>query len=879
MSGLKNHSPYGIAPNTVNSETQNVARPQDENSNWNMEVAYDRLETRSPLIARLNTVCPPTYMNPQAPCSTYDDSNITEQQRYSSGFVASSADPSLYPSQIPRVGYYVDSADPSPYADDTGIRTPGNEAKLGMASELPQMGMNNDANSVLRQQQQQQQSHQQQLQALTNQSAFNHMGWDVAGHFLPGDSGRFPAVTDAFSSQFVPLQHPQHDTNPYHGLPNAGAYPEVYPADPTSSYSGPFTDQQGNFGSSFGDVVPGGNPTSSNSPAVLELSGHSPTHLYGAGDAPRLQQLHQQPRQQFHVSDYGQFHVPAGTNNPNANNGFRVPFGGSSPGPELSQTSFYDGPEFPAPAESSHASLLRPSTSHSDSMGLNAPDRNNLFQRVKNVLRHPELLCAMKVFMPSLGQKSYGKERRYICPPAVVYLLGSSWFRCPLDKINIIANAADDPDNLKTSETPTFYTSSSDSATNLLSLGQVKLDDPLEQQQSPSPIWANTVLKTLYYSGKGDHNTYGRSTTLQVHVRTPQKRITMDKLRIGIISKPSQKKMMMKVSDLNICHGDCVSLFNRFRSHNNLPRYLCTNVLNDVVTKRTEHLQFHEEFTPATDLDLMEASTCRLITTNTVWEPFNIYSVEELENKSSYDRRNTVICSNMRIIIQSQITGVRSPPLIIRKYENRKALVVEDDQLGDSINCLSRLAFQCPRTKLFLNLDEFSNGEIRFLSADPAPGEGDGNGEYVNLPWSAVWSIITTQSVRTMFFDDCSGNDGMLSIPSAPIIKFIRMDESNMLHVYGVNFTADAQVWIGENPCQTYSVTDVEIDEPTLLRGLISTSHVPPRLHAYLADLADIICQPPALSVTTSPELPILVSQQNIIFHSGFTWPIHPHTL
>ncbi|CAA20882.1 DNA-binding transcription factor, CBF1/Su(H)/LAG-1 family Cbf12 [Schizosaccharomyces pombe] len=506
-------------------------------------------------------------------------------------------------------------------------------------------------------------------------------------------------------------------------------------------------------------------------------------------------------------------------------------------------------------------------------------------QRIQYVLSNCHCLSAFYLCMPSLCQKSYGTERRYLCPPIVLYLLGTTWLNNVTDNLKISAQTLEDKDNPKFAKNIFYYNADGAliSPETDIAKSTYQLTNYNENTNFDSfPVWGNALLKTIYYTGQGKNDGFGRSTFLQLSVQSKTKYFKLENLRLGVISKPSQKRALMKVSDMSIRHGDCVCLFNRYRAQHNNALFLGTSNVQRAISKVSLNMKYNSNYFPTTDApNDAENEGAGLAMANNLWEPFYIFSVDELNkgnNSNPSDSRSKVLCSNMVIILVSKITGVQSPPLILKKHDNWK-VSLSSRAPSEAINCLSKLAFQCHETKRFLYIDEKQSSEISFTSGELEYSDPNDPTKATHsvLPWSAMWSIISTQSVRTMFYNEPIHQNAFHVVPSMPFVKFIRLDENSMFHIYGTGFANDVQIWMAYTRCEVKSINAFKPDT-TLPPDIISDSRFSSRVYACTANLIELICEIPVCMFEPTVELsPILLFQYETLFHSGYKWPLESH--
>ncbi|EPX72070.1 CBF1/Su(H)/LAG-1 family transcription factor Cbf12 [Schizosaccharomyces octosporus yFS286] len=498
-------------------------------------------------------------------------------------------------------------------------------------------------------------------------------------------------------------------------------------------------------------------------------------------------------------------------------------------------------------------------------------------ERLRYVLQHHETLCSFNICMPSVCQKSYGNERRYLCPPIVLYFLGVNWFNYESDEMVIMSNIVKDAEDENLSKSILYYNTD---GKEISFYSEKRASANHEQCQKLNPVWASTMLKTIYYTGTGEHDKLGRSMQLQLQIDTKNKQLGIDKVRLGVISKPSQKRALAKVSDMSICHGDCVSLFNRYRAQHNNALFLSTSKMCQVLSDKSTRMKTSGNFFPDIDTPTVaENEQGRLIMTSDTWEPFYILSVEELKKGNGSVAANTqrvVLSFDTLVILVSKITGVQSPPLVLKKRENWK-VSISCTKSHESFNCLSKLAFQCPVSKKFLSIDELNSGEVGYTEGEFQFNDklNPSRATHSVLPWSAMWSIISTQSFNTNFYDEPIFKNRTHSVPSMPSVKCLYSDKQSLLYIYGTGFANDVQVWIGDAKCDVLKKAGDPLNTSTL-PDVVSSSRFCSRLQAFPVNLTCIACVVPFhLWESKIKKNPILLFQHDTFFNSGFAWPLH----
>ncbi|ORX51996.1 hypothetical protein DM01DRAFT_1384246 [Hesseltinella vesiculosa] len=235
---------------------------------------------------------------------------------------------------------------------------------------------------------------------------------------------------------------------------------------------------------------------------------------------------------------------------------------------------------------------------------------------------------SVTIMTSRVAQKSYGTEKRFLCPPPIVLLTGSQWW-------TLDASAPTDPPVLQppiihlhmSSESvhgemipmvPSgqveWTTSSGESWNRLEDAGQSVLPASL---QSATPIIAGKCMsKNMYICDSDDKR---KSVQMVAHLRLANGIAFKPFLGrdIRVISKPSKKRQTIKNLELCIHHGSVISLFNRIRSQTISTRYLGVSKTNG------EPLGLNEDH----QTDTSKANVCFTSRTRT-WDPFVIWIVD-----------------------------------------------------------------------------------------------------------------------------------------------------------------------------------------------------------------------------------------------------------
>ncbi|WVN85034.1 uncharacterized protein L203_100175 [Cryptococcus depauperatus CBS 7841] len=344
------------------------------------------------------------------------------------------------------------------------------------------------------------------------------------------------------------------------------------------------------------------------------------------------------------------------------------------------------------------------------------------------------------VMSPKVGQKSYGTEKRFLCPHPQAMLIGHSWWSvnpdgCPTSplqppRVNISLSG----------ESPV-----KDAPISWTKLDGVNIDDKLNHQgikAKDKPFFGSVAGKNLHISDndpkrkdvkalitiKAPLNKFARLNGLGIAKESVQDISDNDVIGvfeskdIKIISKPSKKRSTAKSGELTISHGSTIALFNRIKSQTTSTRYL--SVVQDFTRMSGSD---GKPITGARPPQLPNQGVFRGFKADgAMWESWIIYLVDP-NLPSGFSGKppphpdwpsppanimslNTVTPSiryNSTVVLQSLQTGVTSPVLIIRRIETdadavgmnghiaETPLSVPQGELaGDLVSQLQKVAFE-----------------------------------------------------------------------------------------------------------------------------------------------------------------------------------------
>ncbi|KAJ8457614.1 hypothetical protein ONZ45_g18246 [Pleurotus djamor] len=328
------------------------------------------------------------------------------------------------------------------------------------------------------------------------------------------------------------------------------------------------------------------------------------------------------------------------------------------------------------------------------------------------------------VMSSKVAQKSYGTEKRFLCPPPTAIMIGNSWW-------TDIVRRGEDPKLCPPRVTVSIS------------------GEPVPQEGSVE--WTGSSGKSFDVSDPPTGTTYiGRCVGKQLFISDvdekkkkvealvkitapasddePERVIgTFPSRPIKVISKPSKKRQSAKNLELCINHGSTISLFHRLRSQTVSTKYLCVSGSGSSFKG--------SDGAPLMGLDQRSRSTTPSFIARTAsWDPFVMYIVDVNKpaggidappppppqpdypspppNAIAFTNNGTQIpiYYNQTVVLQCLTSGVVSPVLIIRKVDHQTTVVggglqegakgVADhycapgEVCGDPVSQLHKIAFE-----------------------------------------------------------------------------------------------------------------------------------------------------------------------------------------
>ncbi|KAF6763111.1 jkappa-recombination signal binding protein [Ephemerocybe angulata] len=328
------------------------------------------------------------------------------------------------------------------------------------------------------------------------------------------------------------------------------------------------------------------------------------------------------------------------------------------------------------------------------------------------------------VMSSKVAQKSYGTEKRFLCPPPTAIMIGNSWWSdvirrgedpklCPP---RVVVSISGEP---APQEGSIEWTGSSGKS--------FDVSDP----PSGTTFIGRCVGKQLFISDVDEKKKKVEAlvkVTAPASDDEPERVIGIFPSRpIKVISKPSKKRQSAKNLELCINHGSTISLFHRLRSQTVSTKYLCVSGSGSSFKG--------SDGAPLMGLDQRSRQTTPSFIARTAsWDPFVMYIVDVNKPGGGLDGPpppppqpdypspppNAIpftnngsqipIYYNQTVVLQCLTSGVVSPVLIIRKVDRQTTVVggglqegakgIADhycctgEVCGDPVSQLHKIAFE-----------------------------------------------------------------------------------------------------------------------------------------------------------------------------------------
>ncbi|KAJ2320884.1 hypothetical protein GGI00_006157, partial [Coemansia sp. RSA 2681] len=288
------------------------------------------------------------------------------------------------------------------------------------------------------------------------------------------------------------------------------------------------------------------------------------------------------------------------------------------------------------------------------------------------------------VLTSKVAQKSYGTEKRFLCPPPTILLFGDAWqledrggggssnssdFVAAMPRISVAVPASDEAN----ADAAGGALADAAPPKGTAQLEWIARPDPAPKprqhvphaaataaaaaQRAPrdgEPITGRYVAKQLFIN---DVDEKRKRVAVRVRLHDPSGRAVLGEFEsrpIKVISKPSKKRQSVKNIDLCIHHGSTISLFNRLRSQTVSTKYLGATRSMSVGGPRPFWFPAGGDDTNA---NAAATTATTFVARNAVWDPFIVWIVNTQLAQPEIDAFNARIADN-----PTPIPGYPTPP-------------------------------------------------------------------------------------------------------------------------------------------------------------------------------------------------------------------------
>ncbi|KAG6842127.1 hypothetical protein C0991_001620 [Blastosporella zonata] len=328
------------------------------------------------------------------------------------------------------------------------------------------------------------------------------------------------------------------------------------------------------------------------------------------------------------------------------------------------------------------------------------------------------------VMSSKVAQKSYGTEKRFLCPPPTAIMIGNSWW-------TDVVRRGEDPKLYPPRVVVSISGEPSPQEGSIEWTGSSGKSFDVGDPPTGTTYIGRCVGKQLFIS---DVDEKKKKVEALVKITAPASEDEPERVigvfpsrPIKVISKPSKKRQSAKNLELCINHGSTISLFHRLRSQTVSTKYLCVSGSGSSFKG--------SDGAPLMGLDQRSRSTTPSFIARTAsWDPFVMYIVDVNKPAGGIDAPpppppqpeypspppNAIpfsnngsqipIYYNQTVVLQCLTSGVVSPVLIIRKVDHQTTAVggglqegakgVADhycslgEVCGDPVSQLHKIAFE-----------------------------------------------------------------------------------------------------------------------------------------------------------------------------------------
>ncbi|KAG8757781.1 hypothetical protein FRC14_001491 [Serendipita sp. 396] len=404
------------------------------------------------------------------------------------------------------------------------------------------------------------------------------------------------------------------------------------------------------------------------------------------------------------------------------------------------------------------------------------------------------------VMASKVAQKSYGQERRFLCPPPTAIMIGNSWWtesalgrddrRSPRVTISISGESVPPESSIewlstsgKTVEPGEAPPESSPYAQDDISAFQDGVNG--SDSRNTQTYIGRAVGKQLFISDERQKKVEALVKVVAPGIEDETERVVgiFPSKPIKVISKPSKKRQSAKNMELCINHGSTVSLFHRLRAQTVSTKYLCVSG-SGYSFKGSDGASL-----PGVD-PAHRGNTPSFVARIGAWDPFVIYIVDVNKPQGPdvvppaplqpdyptpppnaiavmHHGSNIPIYYNQTVVLQCLTSGVVSPVLIIRKVERDTTVVggglqegakgipdhfcAPGEVCGDPVSQLHKVAFEV--------FDPSKSG--------PAPGSAGVTGAFLSCMGDKVNTYRPSEG-RTWNNSEMSSRSQSPAIPDSP---------------------------------------------------------------------------------------------------------------
>lgn len=398
------------------------------------------------------------------------------------------------------------------------------------------------------------------------------------------------------------------------------------------------------------------------------------------------------------------------------------------------------------------------------------------------------------VHTPTIALKSYGKEKRFICPPPTCQMIGRAWW----SKTAVRGDYNPPLVNFSISDEETNV--SDDSAAWLTTQGRVFADRTARGfHHGEQPFLGKASAKNVYITdGAPDGAQQKRSEVIaKVDVKIqgvdPKTIGVFESKPIVIVSKPSKKTPSSRTSNVFLVkNGSTVSLYNRIKAQTNSTTFLAVSPdLTKIRGSDGKSLPTAPETTSAEP---------RLTTDKQHWDPFHIWLVDPTRQTAqptfpggssseplpppmdalvSTDSA-VYIRYNQTVRLQCPTTGLISPVYVLRRTDNVSTAYGGDSPEPGSA---SMVGFTPPGEtpgeairqlyKVGLELYTPSEENLLFTGENDSPNTGQwlatGQDSIVYCPEQSAREYSETSSGSSEF----NGSSWSVKLPETAIWTFV----------------------------------------------------------------------------------------------------------